>query len=185
MEKLDGMLKKWKISRWQAALLLAGLLGLMLLAASGLPFGGNQTSTNVNPASESIRVDLADFEQQLEDRLEKLLGSIAGAGDVRVMLTIDAGSQPIFATQGSSDTRIVQDGDRIEEHINVRTEYVVIGQGAGQQGLVLRMVEPQVRGVAIIAQGGGDILVRQAMVEAVTAVLGIGSNMVSVAQMGA
>ncbi|MCL2531030.1 MAG: hypothetical protein FWE40_02585 [Oscillospiraceae bacterium] len=183
MEKVDTMLKKWKISRWQAALLLAGVLGLLLLAVSGLPFGGSRAPANVNPASESIRVDLADFEQQLENRLEKLLGSIAGAGDVRVMLTIDAGNQPMFATQGSSDTRIVQDGDRIEEHINVRTEYVVIGQGAGQQGLVLRMIEPQVRGVAVIAQGGGDILVRQAIVEAVTAVLGIGSNMVSVAQM--
>jgi stage III sporulation protein AG len=38
--------------------------------------------------------------------------------------------------------------------------------------------------VAVICQGGDDLLVRQAIVEAVTAVLGVGSNKVSVARMG-
>ena len=185
MAKLDELLKKWKISRWQAGLLAAGLAGLLLLSLGSLPSGlRSRPPPSQNPASEAIRVDLTEYESQLERRLQELLENIAGAGEVRVMLTIDRGSEPIFATQGSSEMRMISDGDRHEEHVNTRKEYVVIGSGSGEQGLVLRMIEPQVRGVAVIAQGGGDIVVRQAIVETVTAVLGIGANTVSVAQMG-
>jgi len=186
MAKLDELLKKWKISRWQALLLAAGLIGLLLLSLSSLPGSSGRTRTaapSTNPASEAIRVDLTEYERQLEHRLQELLENIAGAGEVRVMLTIDSGSEPIFATQGSSDMRVVTDGERHEEHVNQRKEYVLIGSGQGEQGLVLRMIEPQVRGVAVIAQGGGDVIVRQAIVEAVTAVLGVGANRVSVVQM--
>ena len=186
MAKINELLKKWKISRWQALLLAAGLVGLLLLSLGSIPgFGGGaRPATSQNPASEAVRVDLTDYERQLEQRLEELLGNIAGAGEVRVMLTIDSGSEPIFATQGSSDMRVISDGDRHEEHVNQRKEYVIIGSGQGEQGLVLRMIEPQVRGVAVIAQGGGDVIVRQAIVEAVMAVLGVGANRVSVVQMG-
>jgi len=186
MEKINDLLKKWKISRWQALLLAAGLVGLLLLSVTSLPGSGRARASpnHTNPASEAVRVDLTDYERQLEQRLAEMISAIAGAGETMVMLTIDSGSEPIFATQGTNDSRFINDGERSEEHINTRKEYVIIGTGAGEQGLVLRMIEPQVRGVAVIAQGGDDILVRQAIVETVTAVLGIGSNKVSVARMG-
>jgi len=186
MAKINILLTKWKISKWQALLLLAGLLGLLLLSISSLPGrdASRRAAASQNPASEAVRVDLAVFEQQLEQRLTELISSIAGAGETIVMLTFESGSEPIFATQGTSDRRVIQDGERMEEHVNDRKEYVIIGSGPGQQGLILRMIEPQVRGVAVIAQGGGDVIVRQAIVEAVTAVLGVGANKVSGEQMG-
>jgi len=187
MAQLNALLKKWKINRWQAFLLAAGLVGLLILSLSSLP-GGERTrvssSSGTNPAAESIRVDLTDYERELEQRLAEMISAIAGAGETLVMLTLDSGSEPIYATQGKTDSRSSFNENSGEEQHSANKEYVIIGAGSGEQGLVLRMIEPQVRGVAVIAQGGDDIMVRQAIVETVTAVLGIGSNKVSVAKMG-
>ena len=187
MEKesgLDRLLKKWKIGKWQALVLAGGLIGLLLLCITSLPGGGKSNTGSQNPASESIRVDLTDYEQQLERRLGEIIGAIAGAGETKVMLTLDCGSEPIYATQGKTDQKSSYGADTGEESLSASKEYVIIGTGSGAQGLVLKMLEPQVRGVAVICQGGDDLLVRQAIVEAVTAVLGVGSNKVSVARMG-
>ena len=182
---LSALLRKWKIGRWQAIVLAAGLIGLLLLCLTSLPAGKKNAAGAQNPAQESIRVDLTAYEQQLEERLCAIIGAIAGAGETRVMLTLDCGSEPIYATQGKSDSKYNYSDGGTEESLSANKEYVIIGSGAGEQGLVLKMVEPQVRGVAVICRGGDDLIVRQAIVEAVTAVLGVGSNKVSVAKLGA
>ena len=181
---LNALLKKWKIGKWQALVLAGGLIGLLLLCLTSLPNSGKSGAGSQNPASESIRVDLTDYERQLEERLCGIIASIAGAGETKVMLTLECGSEPIYAVQGKTDSKHSYSGSGGDESFSANKEYVIIGTGSGAQGLVLKMVEPQVRGVAVICQGGDDILVRQAIVEAVTAVLGIGSNKVSVAKMG-
>ena len=181
---LSALLKKWKIGRWQAIVLAAGLVGLVLLCITSLPTGGKSAEGGINPAQESIRIDLTAYEQQLEERLCGIIGSIAGAGETRVMLTLACGSEPIYAVQGKTDSKYSNSDSSSEESLSANKEYVIIGSGAGEQGLVLKMLEPQVRGVAVICRGGDDLIVRQAIVEAVTAVLGIGSNKVSVAKMG-
>ncbi|MCL2300790.1 MAG: hypothetical protein FWC27_11680 [Firmicutes bacterium] len=181
---LGALLRKWKIGRWQAIVLAAGLAGLVLLCVTSFPRSANAAGAK-NPAQESIRVDLTAYERQLEERLCGIVSAIAGAGEARVMLTLDCGSEPVYAVQGKTDSKHSVSEGGSEESLNANKEYVIVGSGAGEQGLVLKMVEPQVRGVAVICRGGDDLIVRQAIVEAVTAVLGVGSNKVSVARMGA
>jgi len=181
---LGALLRKWKIGRWQAIVLAAGLIGLLLLCVTSLPGGGKSATSTQNPAQESIRIDLTAYEQQLEERLCGIIGAIAGAGEARVMLTLECGSEPIYAVQGKTDSKHSISDSSTEESLSADKQYVIIGSGAGEQGLVLKMMEPQVRGVAVICRGGDDIIVRQAIVEAVTAVLGVGANKVSVAKMG-
>jgi len=180
---LSALLRKWKIGRWQAIVLAAGLIGLLLLCITSLPKSAKAEGIK-NPAQESIRIDLTAYERQLEERLCGIIGAIAGAGETRVMLTLECGSEPIYAVQGKTDSKHSTSDNNSEESMSANKEYVIIGSGAGEQGLVLKMMEPQVRGVAVICRGGDDIIVRQAIVEAVTAVLGVGSNKVSVAKMG-
>ena len=181
---LSALLRKWKIGRWQAIVLAAGLVGLLLLCVTSLPKSARGEAAK-NPAQESIRIDLTAYEQQLEERLCGIIAAIAGAGETRVMITLESGSEPIYAVQGKTDSKHSYSENSTEESLSANKEYVIIGSGAGEQGLVLKMVEPQVRGVAVICRGGDDLIVRQAIVEAVTAVLGVGSNKVSVARMGA
>jgi stage III sporulation protein AG len=182
---LAAWLRKMKISKWQAVVLAAGLAGILLLCVTSLTGGSPQAGGKANAVgTENIRVDLTDYEQQLERRLQETIGAIAGAGETRVMLTLDSGSEPIYATQGKTDQKHSESDAGSEESLSADKQYVTIGTGSGQQGLVLKMVEPQVRGVAVVCQGGDDLLVRQSIIEMVTAVLGVGANKVSVARLG-
>ena len=178
--KEEGPLRRLKIGKWQAAILAGGLAGVLLLTLSSLP-GKPAGSTNGSPSE--IRIDLTEYEQQLERRLCETIAAIAGAGETRVMLTLDSGGEPIYATQGKTDQKSHSNGEQQEESHSAEKEYVTIGTGSGEQGLILKMLEPRVRGVAVVCQGGGDIIVRQSIIEAVTAVLGVGANKVSVARM--
>ena len=56
------------------------------------------------------------------------------------------------------------------------SETIYAERGSG----VRTVITPKVRGVAIICEGGGDIVVKQKIVELVSRVLGIGTNKISV-----
>ncbi|MDR1464774.1 MAG: hypothetical protein LBJ11_05680 [Oscillospiraceae bacterium] len=180
---LAALLQKWKLSRWQALVLAAGLVGLVLLCVTSLPGGKTGTKKNASgSAGESIQLDLSDYEAGIEQRLTELIGAIAGAGRTKVMLTMDCGNEPIYATQGKTDQSSGADGS---QRLTAEQQYVIVGSGSSAQGLVLKMLEPKVRGVAILCEGANDLTVRQNITDAVTSVLGVGSNKVSVALISA
>ena len=118
----------------------------------------------------------AEAEPNLEQRLEALLSAIEGAGQVRVLLTVDAGRETLYQTDSrvqsdeggserSDDTVLVEDADRVE------------------CGLVRQVLEPKYRGAVILCQGGDVPGVRLAVVEAVRCLTGLGADQISVLKM--
>lgn len=186
-EKLAVLLQKLKLTKWQAAVILAGLAGILLLCLTSIPGKSGQQGGEAGSGMETMRLDLTKYEEQIEKRLEDLLGAVEGAGETRVMLTLDCGSEPVYATQGktsqSSQSSAAGEANASESY-SAEQAYVILGTGSGERGLVLKTLEPKVRGVAVLCQGADSIQVRQNIIEAVTAVLGIGSNKVSVGKMG-
>jgi stage III sporulation protein AG len=168
-----------KLGRTQKIVLAVGLLGLVLLCLSSLP--GKKSSGS----GGSVSVDLTKYEQEMERRLCETITAIDGVGQTRVMLTLDCGSEPIYAMEGKQEKNSSIIGETAEANYSAQEEYVIIGSGAGQQGLVLKTLEPRARGVAVLCEGADDLTVRQKIIEACTAVLGIGSNKVSVARIAA
>ena len=111
-----------------------GLAGLLLLAVSAwLPAE--------NPAApQPVQSEAyADYAAQLEARLTELIARVDGAGKTAVMVTLESDSERIYAT----DT----DRDGASTH-------VLLGSG-GTDGLVETVQTPQVRGVAVVCEGGG------------------------------
>ena len=108
----------------------------------------------------------------LEERLEQLLGQIDGAGEVRVLLTEQAGRETLYQTDSqasgdsrSDDTVLVESADRQET------------------GLVRQTVEPVYRGAVVLCQGADRPSVKLAVVEAVRCVTGLGADAISVLKM--
>ncbi|MDR2647314.1 MAG: hypothetical protein LBB67_04220, partial [Oscillospiraceae bacterium] len=152
-EKSDGLagfLSKHKLSKRQLAVVCAGVLGLILIAMSSLSGAEDGKKTS---GENSVRVDLTAYETQMEERLTDLVSSMDGAGKAQVMLTLDCGSEPIYATEGKSTQNSKQNGTNAEESIQGENSYVVIGSGNGESGLVLKTLEPKIRGVAVLCDG--------------------------------
>ena len=118
-----------------------------------------------------------------EQRLEKMIEQIDGAGKCSVMITLKQGSQNIYA----SEQKIVRDQSRDQLQDNqVRTqeqnsiEQAVEDKDGGSFPVIERTIQPQVNGVVVVCEGGKSSKVCQQVTEAVTTVLGLRSTDVCV-----
>ena len=72
----------------------------------------------------------------------------------------------------------------VNEKSNTENEYIILqSNGSRDEGLVIKVIQPKIRGVAIVCEGGDSAYVQQRITQAVTAVLDIGASRVSIARM--
>lgn len=150
-ETLMPVLKKY------APVILVAAAGLILLA---IPSGeSREPEQTVLPQEE--RTDL-------EEELERILGKLAGAGDVAVLLTKASGEETVYQTDRDSagaDTVLVTGTDR------------------GQSGLIRRVDPPVYRGAVVLCRGADNAGVRLSIVQAVMAATGLSSERITVLKM--
>ena len=104
--------------------------------------------------------------------MERALSQVEGAGEVRVVLTLDSDGRQILA----------QDQERDREGGGSSTT-VTVGRGSGQQEVVpLQTLAPEFRGALVVCQGGDRADVKLAVTEAVSALTGLSSDCVTVAK---
>lgn len=166
---LEKAAEKFKTDKRMIAIVAVGFLGITLLTVSEFIPGKSeepqtgQEQTEVNSSAE------------LEERLTQLIRSIDGAGDTKVMITFDTGDENVYAVQDKSANS--------EKSGSYDRSYVVIEKDGEEDGLLLKVVEPEIRGVAVVCEGADIPEVRGEIVSTVTAVLGVSSNRVSIAKM--
>ena len=132
-----------------------------------LPSGGRDSPREGTPArEEGTAFDLEEFER----KLERTLSRIEGAGETEVVLTLDGGSRQVLARNQE------RDGEG-----GGSNTVVTVGKGSGQQEAVpLQTVAPEFRGALIVCPGGGNAAVRLKIIEAVSALTGLGSDRIAV-----
>lgn len=156
-------------------ILAAGLLGIFLILLSG---SGEKNGEKTQKA----RQEGADvYEQRLTERLEKLVSQIDGAGRTQILLTVDRLEESVYAADAKEKYQTQNNG---EVSSDSEYEYIVIkGSGSAEAGLVRVVVQPKVRGVGVVCDGGDSMAVKNAVTQCVSAALGIGANCVSVTKM--
>ena len=158
--------RRWKgaLKQNQAVLLVIAVGAALLLLPSG---GRDSPQVQESPAqTEGTSFDLEAFEK----KLCQVLSQVEGAGEVRVVLSLDGGSRQVLARNQEQD----RDGGG-------SNTVATVGRGSGTQEVVpLQVVAPQFRGALVVCPGGGDPQVRLRLVEAVSALTGLGSDRISV-----
>ena len=161
--KFSEVIKKYKY----AALVL--IIGIVLMA---IPFG--------NQAKDTIPIKQDNVTNQpvvsLEDKLSELLSNVDGAGEVKVMLTVETGEEVIYQTD---DNHSVADSTN---NINTHT-VTVTNSDREQEGLVKQINPEKYKGAIILCHGANDPSVRLQIVEAVSRITGLGTNCISVLKM--
>ena len=156
---------------------LTGLLhryGLVLLVlAVGLLLmlwpQGAEEETAAAPAAQTAGFDL----EELEERMERALSRIQGAGEVTLLLTLKNGGEQRYA----ADTQYSQDETGREE----RSSTVLISTGSGsEQAVVVSSSAPEFQGALVVCDGGDDPDVRLRITQAVAALTGLRSDKITV-----
>lgn len=120
-----------------------------------------------------------------ERKLEEILSAIKGAGEVQVMVTYTSGKEivPAMNTIESTTTTEEEDNDGGVRNINqtdINSQPSTFNDSEGSKPIILKEVEPEVKGIIIISEGAEDIRVKLELMKAVQIALGVKPNQVEV-----
>ncbi|HHY91011.1 MAG TPA: stage III sporulation protein AG [Clostridiales bacterium] len=133
--------------------------------------------------NENIEEAKQDFQTLQEKKLENILSQIEGVGKTKVMITYETGTEvvPAFNVQNSKQVTEEKDangGTRSTTQEDI-TKNIVMGNKDNEM-IILKEIEPQIRGVVVVAEGAGDIEVKSKIIEAVQTVFQIPISKVTV-----
>lgn len=174
-----------------SVVIIGGLILLLLFLSSNLISNGlvqdEVTIEELTPPPQQVtnHVSAASAHaRQLEERLSQAFTHVEGVGETMVMVTLSSSISQVVAQDSilneSSTVEATENGATRE--IISRTHnltYVTTGGGP----LILTTYYPRVEGVIIVAQGGRDPHVVEALIHATRAVLGIEANRISILPM--
>lgn len=198
--KLEALLKN------KNHLLLLVLAGALLMVI-GLPVKQTETTENkesvqsINPLqTASGTADAAEtgssealsetevYMQAMEEKVEKLLSRMEGAGEVKVILTWKTSVERIVekdvsTVRSNTAEEDSQGGTRTVNDLDSGEATVLSTQGSNAEPYVVKTISPTVEGVLVLAQGAGDGAVSSNLSDAVQVLFGIGAHQVKVIRM--
>lgn len=169
--------------KYKKVIIIAGIIGIALIFFSGF-IKSEKKDQEVNQKAESTSID--DYVKQLEVNLTNMVSCIKGAGDCKVMVTIENGAQTIYATEGKKNTEDTEDSSngelkRRQKSDDSETKYITVkGPNGEEEALAITEVQPTVKGVVVVCSGGDDPEVQQRIINAVTTALNITTKRVCV-----
>ena len=146
------------------------IISLALSAITSLTVCSLAVSAEENPSLKNSAV---------YDEITEIIESIDGAGKTKVMITLSETTEYIYATD-DKDNRKQTDSSNDS---NTQNDYVIIEKDNNDTGLLIKTIEPKVRGIAVVCEGGGNISVQNQIYSVVSAVLNINTSRISIAKL--
>lgn len=134
-------------------------IGILLLTIGAVNTGESET--------DKTEYTIRYYTEELEERIRELCTSINGVSEATVLLTLENGTEYVYAQNQESDGRA--------------WDYVIVSSNEGEEAVLVTEIFPQVRGVAVVCTGGNTALVQQTIVKLLSASLGVPSNRIHVA----
>jgi len=170
-------------------LLVVVLLALLLMNLDGFarkPGVESPPRIPETPAGqEALRGEL-----ELAGRLKKVLADISGVGRVEVLLTLERGSEYLYARTADRSSKETREEDSsggtrlIQESVD-RSQLVLTRSPQGhEEPVLITEVFPVIKGVVVVAQGAQDPRIKERITRAVQTALGVGPHKITVLPMG-
>ena len=161
------------------------LLLVSIIVLIGVSFFTKETEKVVAPTNKIIEQASVenDYSTYLENKLAVILEKLEGVGGVDVMITFE---DSIESVPASNTTKTIETTKEVDAEGGIREvnredlNVQMVNKGSDGSLVVLKEVNPTVKGVIVVAEGAenGEILER--LYEAVKTVLGISGNRVQV-----
>jgi len=169
-EKLQHLIENIGIPK----LCLILLLGISLIIVS-IPSG--KTKKNTQSTETTAKEDSTDLyvKKQEVDALKH----VEGVGKVKVMITVNSSKEAVV----NKDSPYEQSSSEKEKTVKEDEQTILVEEDGKKVPYVIKEVEPVVEGVVVVAQGGGNDIIKNQIVEAVSVLFHISSYKVKVLKM--
>lgn len=134
-------------------------------------------------------MDGEDYATYLEQRLEKIISGMDGAGSVKVMVTLKSSQELVVekdtgASRSGTTENDGEGGSRIVNQVENQETTIYSTRGNDADPYVIKTLVPQVEGVVVVASGAGSGTVNKNITEMVQALFDIEAHKVKVVKGG-
>lgn len=141
----------------------------------------NQKESVLNTISTQVN----EKEETLENKLENILSYIDGAGKVEVLITYQNGIEQVPMYNIKQNTVITEEADkaggtRKTEETNQEQNIIFKENGNEKTPVIKQTINPEIIGVIVVAEGAGNLSVKESLMKAVEATLAVPSHRIQV-----
>lgn len=140
--------------------------------------------TEVNPEEGTLE----EYTEALEKKLEESLTEISGVGEVKVVITMASSTEKVVekeqpVNRSSTAETDYQGGSRNVNTVEMGDATVYSTQSGQSEPYVVKVIQPKVEGVVVVAQGAGNGNVNRNITEAIQVLFGIEAHKIKVLKM--
>lgn len=182
----DDKIKKVKEflikDKFRKIIVFIGVFGIILIFLSGF--------FKPNKAKKSKTLQTSDSTQEyvlkLENDLKDLVSNIKGAGNTRVLVTLENSAETVYATEEKKNKEATEDKtdgqlSKKRESDDCEKKYITIKDADGtERALSVTQIQPTIKGVVVVCDGGDNPDVQQKISNAIKTALNITSKRVYV-----
>ena len=170
---IQNKIKQLNFDKKTIVILIVGFLGIVLLFFSEIFFQEDDV--------EEIETYNTDEEYciYLENKIQSYIEKIDGAGKTEVIITLSETTEYIYAT----DDKDVRKNNTNSDDATIEKDYVIIKNDNNDVGLLIKTIEPKVRGVAVSCEGGDNTKVQQQIFSTIEALLDISTSNISISKL--
>ncbi len=132
--------------------------------------------TGIGKTNVAETINAPHQQEELSERLEKILSQVEGAGRVKVLISYSQSGEKILAYDSEEENKIEEGRDET----NVRNQVVY---DSSKTPFVLKEYMPTPEGVIIVAQGGDNEAVKKQLISGTVALLSIDEHKIEVLKM--
>lgn len=176
IEAIKRLLPKLKNPKF---LIILGFAGILLIFLSSL---GPSEKENKNSSSAACTFSAEGYKVQLEEDITAMVRKITGSKNISVMVTLESGVKYSYAESAEGVTEQKSEKDTESSSEEIKQSYITVKTSdGGEDALLVTEIMPEIRGVAIVCDGGDDEFTREKIKNAVMAALNITSKRVYIA----
>lgn len=174
---LAGWKEPEKRVKWIVGL---GIAGILLIFLSQFAWSGDAQEQTLPEES----ITSTAYTRDLQAELTGLISKISGAGKTEVMVTIQNDGETLYVREQKSEQDTTRtDGGTVNERESLDESYVLVDGREGRSALVRTHMEPVIKGVVVVCEGGDDPVTAGRIMEAVTTALSVSSAKVCITKL--
>ena len=170
------MVKKIK----KEQLLIGALIGILVLVIA-IPV----PKTEKNKQTEAVKEEISEKEYSMEAELKEILQRISGVGRTEVFITYEDEGKIVVEKDESVSEELIEEADSsggTRTTTSTRNEKATV-YGNADAPYVIQELSPTIKGILVVAEGGGNVTVKKKIQETIEALFGLDSHKISIMKM--
>ncbi len=157
-------------------LIIVGAVGILLIYLSSF-FGSTDTKEKAEANQSTLSAE--QYRKQLEEDICDMVSQITGSKKVTAVITLESGIKYSYADikEETEAGKTEQDEESFDKELKAGYITVKTADG-GEQALLITENMPEIRGVAIVCEGGDNEIINEKIKSTVTAAFNITSKRV-------